>query len=313
MDRAHGLGLLIAAGWSLASSGVAAAEPEPVVTAIEMWTRTPGQHGREHELARTRVVSMELQRLPSQQGPLRDVQYGGTRTFRYVTLDDLIRAYRPPAESDTALLHFANGMAIPLRFRDAGVMHRLRPAIALAIETGDGWTSAFPPLSRTDAFYFDVRPTRFAGNKLVVADLWHPSLRAGTQEAFSPWRHANALTGVEFVDDAAFLAQFEPSAETREGARTYGQVCRFCHGARREGAQFGWDFVDPIPISDYRKKDVSLYYHIKYRVVDATARGLLMPALPFLTERDAADLLAWLRALAAQPLRPYATPSHAAR
>jgi hypothetical protein len=30
-----------------------------------------------------------------------------------------------------------------------------------------------------------------------------------------------------------------------------------------------------------------------------------MPALPFLTETDAADLLAWLRALAAKPLATY--------
>ena len=33
--------------------------------------------------------------------------------------------------------------------------------------------------------------------------------------------------------------------------------------------------------------------------------ALMMPALPFLTEKDAADVLVWLRALAARPTRPY--------
>jgi mono/diheme cytochrome c family protein len=146
---------------------------------------------------------------------------------------------------------------------------------------------------------------RFTGNKVTVAELWNPSLRSGTEQAFSPWRHADALTGIELVNDRAYLAQFAASPATARGQQTYAEVCRFCHGARRQGAQFGWDFVEPLPISEYRKKDVSLYYHLKYRPASAVARGILMPALPFLTEGDAGALLDWLRALAARPLSPY--------
>jgi hypothetical protein len=50
---------------------------------------------------------------------------------------------------------------------------------------------------------------------------------------------------------------------------------------------------------------VSLYYHVKYRAQDAPARGLMMPALSFVSEKDAADVLVWLRALAARPLKEY--------
>jgi len=279
---------------------------EDVVDAIDLWTRTPGQYGRGTEVTRTRVSSVRIDRMPLQEGELIDAQYGVRRRYRYVRIEELIRRYGPPSEADTALLHFANGMAVPLPFRSVAVMQRLRPSLAWQVQIDGAWTRVFPQISKTDAYYFDVRPTQFAGNKIVVSELWHPSLRAETEKAFSPWRHANALTGIEFVQDRAFMAQFAAGPNVIDGARVYGDVCRFCHGARKEGAQFGWDFVEPIPISEYKKRDTSLYYHVKYRVVDATARGILMPALPFLIERDATDLLAWVRALAAQPLGTYA-------
>jgi cytochrome c553 len=248
---------------------------------------------------------IDLDRMSATEGVRVDAQYGAARTLRSVPIEAIIHRYAPPEDVDTAILHFANGMAVPLSFRSPEVMRRLRPAVARAIKLDGNWTAEFPILSRTDTDYFDVRPTRFQGNKIVVAELWHPALLSGTERAFSPWRHTDTLTGIEFVNDRAYLAQFEPSAATSRGAQIYGQVCRFCHGANREGAQFGWDFVDPLPISEYRKKDASLYYHLKYRPASAVTRGVMMPALPFVTEQDAAALLAWLRALAAQPLRPY--------
>jgi hypothetical protein len=272
---------------------------------IELWTRTAGQYGGSGDAPRARVVTIDLDQVVTSDGVLVDVQYGGRRELRYVAIDDLIRRYTPPSDTDTALLHFANGMAIPLPFRDRSVMARLRPTVARAIRVDGVWTSDLPPISRTDSLYFDVRPLRFHGNKLVVADTWHPALRAGSEHAFSPWRYADTLTGIEFVRDDAFMAQFDVEPAAHRGAATYGQACRFCHGARRVGAQFGWDFVEPLPIAEYRKKDASLYYHVKYRPADAVGRGVLMPALPFVTEKDASDLMAWLRALEDHPLRPY--------
>ena len=289
----------------VACAGSVSARAEDRPGLIELWTRTTGQYGGASEKSRGRPVILDLDKVAMKEGELVDLQYRGARTFRYVSIAELIRRYAPPAVTDTALLHFSNGMAIPLPFRNQDALQRLNPMVVRAVQIDDKWTSELPPISRTDSFYFDVRPIRFQGNKVVVASAWHPALRAGSEQAFSPWRHADSLTGIEFVSDHAFMAQFDVDATVRDGATTYGQVCRFCHGARRAGAQFGWDFVEPIPISEYRKKDVNLYYHVKYRSADSVSRGLLMPALSFLTEKDATDLLAWSRALAAKPLHTY--------
>ena len=49
----------------------------------------------------------------------------------------------------------------------------------------------------------------------------------------------------------------------------------------------------------------SLYFHVKYRDSDAAEKGLMMPALSDITEKDAEYLWAFLRVLAEKPLRPY--------
>jgi len=194
---------------------------------------------------------------------------------------------------------------IPLRFRDRALMERLRPVVARAVRLEARWTTDLHEVRRNEIGFADARPIRFQGNKLVVADAWHPDLLPSTETSFTPYRFSDTLVGIELVDGSSFRAQFDVAPTTHAGLEVYQHVCAFCHGARGGGAQFGWDFVDPIPISDYRKKDVSLYYHLRYRATDAPTRGLMMPALPFLTETDAANVLAWLRALAARPLNPY--------
>jgi hypothetical protein len=289
----------------LAPCSLALARDTEVVNRVEVWTRAAGTYGGDHELAHVRPMMIDLDAMATTEAPLRDVQYGVERRYRFVSVEDILRRYAPPPEVDVAILHFANGMAVPVPFRSTEAMRRMRPVVARAAAIDGKFTADFPIISRTDTYYFDVRPLRFQGNKVVVAELWHPSLRPGTEKEFSPWRQVDTLTGIELVRDAAYLAQFHPSEATERGAAVYGQVCRFCHGARRQGAQFGWDFVEPLPISEYRRKDVSLYYHVKYRAASAVERGVLMPALPFFTETDASDLIAWLRALAAKPLSPY--------
>ena len=294
-------------GWLLLSllSASPALAADRLVQKIEIWTRAAGRYATGQTLPRARVVTIDVDQLPFTEGPLVDWQYGGTRTCRYVPIAELIRRYGPPPEADTALLHFANGMAIPLPFRDATAMRRLSPMLVRSMSRNGRMSSELPPISRTDDLYFDVRPIVFQGNKVAVEGGWHPALRAGSERMFSPWQHADTLTGIELVDDGAFLRQFAGDPSVQSGARTYGEVCRFCHGAYKEGAQFGWDFVEPIPIYEVRTKPVSLYYHVKYRAQDAPTRGLRMPALPYLTEKDAAELLSWLRAIASRPLAPY--------
>jgi hypothetical protein len=268
---------------------------------IEIWTRGPGEEGQK------RPVVVDLARTKLEEGELADPQLDGARRqYRYVPLARLIDRYAPDRTTDVALLHFSNGMQIPLPFRDAAAVARLAPVVAVAVRLEGKWTTDLPPILRGNETYFDARPIRFDGNKLVVKDRWHPDLAPGIDAHFSPWLHSDTLVGIELVDGAAFLAQFDVDPAAREGFGHFRRVCRFCHGARRVGAQFGWDFVEPLPIAEYRKKDVSLYYHLRYRATNAPTRGLMMPGLPFVEETDATAMLAWLRALAARPLRPYA-------
>jgi mono/diheme cytochrome c family protein len=256
--------------------------------------------------ARVRIVTLDLDRLPLVEAERADLQYdGATLRYRQILVEELIRRYEPPAAVDVALLHFDNGMIVPLRFRDRALLERLRPAIARAVRVDGRWTSDFPEVRRNVIGFAEARPLRFFGNKLVVSEPWHPDLVAGTESSFTPFRHTDSLAGIELVAGDAYRAQFDVAPEAHAGLAVYQHVCAFCHGTRSVGAQFGWDFVEPIPVSDYRKKDLSMYYHLRYRATNAPSRGLMMPSLPFVSEKDAADVLAWLRAVAARPLNAY--------
>jgi mono/diheme cytochrome c family protein len=156
----------------------------------------------------------------------------------------------------------------------------------------------------------DPRPTRFSGNKLVVADRWHPDVASATEATFSPWSRADTLVAVELVAAAPYYAQFDVGGDPpeRRGLVLYRESCQFCHGARHVGASFGWDFIDAAPIHDAQSSVANLYHRVAYRPRNATELGLLMPALASLTEEDAGCLSRWLRALGARTMPPYAPP-----
>ena len=170
----------------------------------------------------------------------------------------MLERVAPDASVDLAILHFANGMAVPIPFRDAAVMKRLDPFIARGMETTPRGPSV-PPSSRIAGRALseaaDPRPIVFSGNKLVVAVRWHPAVAAAAQPAFSPWRHIDTLTSIELVASRPYYGQFNvgggPWAE--RGLALFKESCQFCHGVRKVGARFGWDFVEPTPIYSYRK------------------------------------------------------------
>jgi mono/diheme cytochrome c family protein len=275
---------------------------------LEIWTRAPGAYAATSVPARTRLVTVALDRVATHEVTRPDVQYdNASRTYRVVDIDELLRSYGAPANCDVALLHFTNGMAIPLPFRDRAAMERLHPAVARAMNLDGRWSTTFPSIVKKDT-EVDARPIEFDGNKLVVADRWHPDVAAAAVASFSPWLQADSLYGIELVAGAAYLAQLDVDEAARPGFTLFRQSCQFCHGAHFVGAAFGWDFVDPLPISQYRKTSVNLYYHVHYRASDRGDRGLMMPALAFLTEDDAAALLKWLQAIGTRPLRPYTPP-----
>src|SRR5262249_3936170 len=157
----------------------------------------------------------------------------------------------------------------------------------------------------------DARPIVFHGNKVVVAERWHPAVAPGAQPAFSPWAHVDTLVAIELAAAAPYYHQFDVGGDppVQKGLALYEQACQFCHGVRKVGAKFGRDFVEPPPIYSSRKPSRNLFYHVAYKPLDAGARGLMMPAIKSMTEEDAAPLWHWMRAVATKPLPPYEAPA----
>ena len=270
--------------------------------AVEIWVRKAGGE-------RQGLKKLELDGLPSTEIKRQDVQYeGGTFAYKGVALKALLAKYAPPASVDLALLRFANGMLVPLPFRDDAVMARLDPFVARA-RVGDGAlrVGEFPSLSRTNENYVDVKPIAFSGNKLVVADRFHPDVPAAHAAAFSPWLFADTLVAIELVKGSAWYAQFdlEAAGDAHAGALLVRQSCQYCHGARKVGASFGWDFVEPIPAFAVRRTERALFFHIRYRAASEQMRGAQMPALKHMTEDDARKLMAGLRVIGTRELGPY--------
>ena len=285
------------------------AAPAPASGVIEIWIRAGGaQQG--DQAPRARSQQLDLDKLSLVDGKRFDAQYGGPRAMRGIALASVIDAFAPAAPLDLAILHFANGMAVPVPFRDADAMKRLDPFIARGMETHPGGpvrAGFFPDIRRKGATE-DPRPIVFAGNKLVVPVLWHPAVAAAAQPAFSPWRHADTLTGIELVSAEAYYHQFDVGGGemVQRGQAVFQQSCQFCHGVRKVGAKFGWDFVEPTPIWSLHRPAKNLHLHVAYKPLDAAERGLMMPAMRFMSQDDAALLWRWLKAVATNPLPAYA-------
>jgi mono/diheme cytochrome c family protein len=111
------------------------------------------------------------------------------------------------------------------------------------------------------------------------------------------------LTGIELVVARRYYAQFDAAgdATVQRGLALFRQLCHFCHGARHVGASFGWDLVDSPVIHGYRESPSHLFHNVALKPRNAGQLGLMMPALPFVAEADAAALRAWLVALSGSP------------
>jgi mono/diheme cytochrome c family protein len=298
---------LVVTGALLASPLVAAAsaasDPAREVRAIEVWTRSAGATG-DDEPAQVTAIPITSFRLRTFER--NDVQYDKKLVFRGFPLAEVIDRAKPPAGTDLALLHFSNGMAIPLPFRDAAAMKRLDPILAVGVVTG-GKPSPLPVVTRKAREYVDIPSIAFDGNKVVVADSWHPMLAPDTK-GWSPWRNASSLAAVEFVTAEPYYAQFDVGTTplARAGLTLFKENCQFCHGARKVGAKLGWDFVEPMPLYTWRGSSHQLYMHIAFRRLDAPERNQMMPALKHMSEDDAIKLWKWLEAIGTSPMRPYA-------
>jgi len=286
------------------SASVALAAPGPT---LDVWTRTAGPAAGADKRTNPRVI--DLSKLPVVEVRRTDVQYGRVLEYRGVPLQAVLDEYAPAAALDLALLHFGNGMQVPLPFRDAALVKSFDLFVAIATRPSSeaNWRTSFPALSRPRSGFADARPIKFGAIKLVSASAGHPALAPEARGVLAPWQHTDSLTGVELVSSQAYFAQFNVGDEpaVQHGQKLFMQNCQFCHGARQVGAAFGWDFVDPTPIYNYRGRR-NLFYHVKYKPIDASARGLQMPAMSHMSEPDVADLWQWLRAVATRPMPAYA-------
>ena len=288
----------------------AAPPPAAASSSIDIWIRGGGPLQGDNA-PRGRAQSVNLDTLPLVDSQRFDAQYGASHAFRGIALANVIASFAPDPALDVAILHFANGMAVPIPFRDAAVMKRLDPFIARGMEThakGPVRAAFFTEIRRKGSTE-DPRPIAFSGNKLVVAVLWHPAVAAAAQPAFSPWRHTDTLTSIELVASRPYYGQFDVGggAWAERGLALFKESCQFCHGVRKVGARFGWDFVEPTPIYSYRKPTRNLFLHVAYKPLDAAERGLMMPAMKFMSEADTALLWQWLKAIATKPMPAYAT------
>ena len=164
---------------------------------------------------------------------------------------------------------------------------------------------ALPQINRRVDSYVDVKPIVFTGNKLAVRARLAQSGEGDA--AFTPWSLVDTLVSVELVNGAAYYRQFavDDSAEALEGLKVFQQACQSCHGVRKLGASFGWDFVQPEPVVA-RSKFGRLFFHIRYRATSEVLRGAQMPVVDSVSEEAARKLYVWLEGIADKPLKPYA-------
>jgi mono/diheme cytochrome c family protein len=316
MTKTTMLGFLVFATFAGTSGASHAAPVRPTEAAppsvVEIWVRGAGPVQGD-QAPRARAQRLDLDTLRLVDGTRFDAQYGGPRAVRGIALASVIEAFAPDASLDLAILHFANGMAVPVPFRDVAVMKRLDPFIARGMETHAGGPvrAGFFPAIRRKGATEDPRPIVFAGNKVVVAALWHPAVAPAAQPAFSPWRHVDSLAGIELVAAKPYYRQFEVGGGemAQRGLAVFQQSCQFCHGVHKVGGKFGWDFVEPTPIWSLHRPSKNLFLHVAYKPLDAAERGLMMPAMKFMSQDDAGLLWRWLKAVATEPMPAYAAPA----
>ena len=208
----------------------------------------PGSAGRIIEVsalsasgARRVLAQVDLDRLPPIEVTRRDPQYDAEVRLRGVTLEQVLARAGVPPGSDLALLRFNNGLVIPLSFRDGALMARLRPFLARAatldsrapLVLGRVEDPRRPPTPE------DLRPVRFLGNKLVVAEAEHPAVLPTLTRDLRPWLYADSLASIELVERAAWERQLDVDPATAQGLRVYLGSCRFCHAIRGTGGALG--------------------------------------------------------------------------
>jgi mono/diheme cytochrome c family protein len=277
-------------------------------TSIEVWTRKAGQHSATRKPAKLDRRFVNLQSHPDVvERRMNDPQYKEERKYRGVPFKSLVKG--APANTNMALLHFNNGMVVPVSLR-AGVIDKLNAFVAVAWDPDDDrpWTTTFEDHHREEAVPIDPRPLKFKGNKLVVPEAWHPYLQDAGDEGFTPWTHVDSLKGIEFVSADAYFQQFVPKKgddQVKHGLKVFLKSCQYCHSARDVGSTYGMDFLVPFGLHTL-KKPKDLHDHVTISKMSAIQAGLMMPQQKHLELSDLEAVLKWVEAASKQRrLNPY--------
>jgi hypothetical protein len=273
---------------------------------IEVWVRANGKYASAAKFDRPGAQVVALDKLGKKDvRTMFDAQMGAKGTWRGFPISKVFKDFSVPSGVDTAILHFANGMIVPLPLdevtRDPG---RLRLFVALEFKDSDGaWSSNFPPLSKEDdSPKTDPRPIQFRANRLITASLWHPDTTARGKGDFSPWHHVDSLVAIELVSRSGWERQFasDGSPSAIEGQKVFFARCQYCHGIYLIGARYGWDFVEPLPVWKTRRPE-TLFNHVKYPKMDAVQRGLMMPPQKDVKSGEMFLLWKWMESVAKNP------------
>lgn len=279
---------------------LATGTPDAPTDGIPVWRRPSAG-------AKAAPVIVSWASLKLEERTSHDVQLGGERSFRGVPLKTiLLTAAQKSQSEDTALLHFKNGMQVPVPLAEP-MLAKLDLFVARAIKDASGkFVERFDNVIHERSPWMEQRAITFGTNKLVAKDPFHPSLSVTTGK-FTPWAHVDTLTGIELVNGTAWERTLRVSDDPRvlQGLGAFQQRCQYCHGVRGAGASFGWDFVKPIPVHTWRDAE-SLLYHVKFRKLTGAEQGLMMPAQPDATIDEVRALWDWMKAVSARELLPYA-------
>jgi len=201
---------------------------------------------------------------------------------RGIELGELIAQLGAPKGADTLVLHFANGMQVPVRLADKDLIQHL----FIAFEHGDP-TGAFVttyPLLAAPAIRCP---------KIVYTRENDPT---------ALWRHTTQLTSVRLVNWAALqalLAQPSRQLPSVAGWKLYSRNCQPCHGMGGQGAQRGPDFISDLdayrrvpPLAESDPSDQpSLHDKVKGRV------GGDMPTLDYISNSEIKELWRFLHSV----------------
>lgn len=288
--------VLAAALYNLLAPNAPQAAAGPAKVEVDMWIRKPGAASNAD--AKVNLQKIDLKGMTFDELKTKDIQYGAEFRYRGMHLRDLIAAYKPlPLTATMLLLHSASGMVLPLS------IPRLRADrqvfIALEIFRDNGWTSNFPSSIRPDPNVTDEHPLTFAGAKLVVGTDWR-----ATDSTFTPWRHFDTLVGIEFAEETPYNEQFSLKDKNidQSGRGIFLARCQFCHGINGLGATRAPDLPSLIGALTIDK----LYNKVAVAKPKYEQLAHAMPQQTNFTKRHAKQLLAWLKATAGQPLKPYA-------